>query len=109
MVLDQPISSRITMEIDPTLTPKEVAEQYKKLRALLIGARYRSMSKKNLRLAEFYDVHKPKDTTWDALMNKWNHSQAREWKYARYENFARDCKQAWHRLMGRDLLKYPDL
>ena len=109
MVLDQPISSRITMEIDPTLTPKEVAEQYKKLRALLIGARYRSMSKKNLRLAEFYEVHKPKDTTWDALMNKWNHSQAREWEYARYENFARDCKQAWHRLMGRDLLKYPDL
>ena len=32
---NQPISSRITMEINPTLTPEEVAKQYKKLRASL--------------------------------------------------------------------------
>ena len=109
MALSQPISSRITMEIDPTLTPGEVAEQYKKLRASLIGARYRSMSEKHLRLAEFYGGHKPEGTTWAALMDKWNHSQARGWEYARFEVFARDCTQAWQRLIGRDLLKFPDL
>ena len=109
MALSQPISSRITMEIDPTLTPGEVAEQYKKLRASLIGTRYRSMSEKHLRLAEFYGGHKPEGTTWAALMDKWNHSQARAWEYDRFEVFARDCKQAWRRLMGRDLLKFPDL
>ena len=109
MAFSQPISSRITMEIDPTLTPEEVVEQYKKLRAPLIGARYRSMSEKHLRLAEFYGGHKPKGTTWTALMNKWNHSQDRGWDYHRFEAFARDCTQAWRRLIGRDLLKYPNL
>ena len=109
MVFGQPMSSRINMEIDPTLTPEEVAEQYKKLRASLIGARYRSMSEKHLRLAEFYGGHKPEGTTWAALMNKWNHSQDRGWEYDRFEAFARDCKQAWRRLIGRDLLKFPDL
>ena len=64
MAFSQPISSRISMEIDPTLTPEEVAEQYKRLRATLIGARYRSMSEKHLRLAEFYGGHKPEGITW---------------------------------------------
>ena len=104
----QPISSRITMEIDPTLTPEEVAKQYKKLRASLIGARYRSLSEKHLRLAEFYRGHKPDGMTWVALMNKWNHSQDRGWGYTRFEAFARDCTQAWQRLIGRDLLKFHD-
>ena len=109
MAFSQPISSRITMEIDPTLTPEEVAEQYKKLRSPLIGARYRSMSQKHLRLAEFYGGHKPEGTTWNALMDNWNHSPDRHWRYNRFETFARDCKQAWKRLMGRDLLKFPEL
>ena len=109
MALSQPISSRISMEVDPTLTPEEVAEQYKKLRAPLVGARYRSMSEKHLSLAEFYGGRKPEGTTWAALMGKWNRSQVRSWRYIRFETFARDCKQAWRRLMGRDLLKFPDM
>ena len=109
MAFSQPISSRISMEIDPTLTPEVVAEQYKKLRDPLIGARYRSMTEKHLRLAEFYGGDKPEGTTWAALMEKWNHSQDRGWEYYRFEAFARDCKQAWQRLMGRDLLKFRDL
>ena len=108
VALSQPISSRISMEIDPTLTPEEVAKQYKKLRASLVGARYRSMSEKHLRLAEFYEGQKPEGTTWAALMDKWNTSQDRGWEYDRFESFARDCKQAWHRLMGRDFLKLPE-
>ena len=108
ITFSQPISSRITMEIDPTLTPDEVAERYKNLRTPLIGARYRSMSEKHLRLAEFYGGNKPEGTTWTALMTKWNHSQDRAWEYIRFETFARDCTRAWERLMGRDLLKYPD-
>ena len=109
MALSQRISSRINMEIDPTLTPEEVAKHYKNLRASLIGSRYRSMTEKHLRLAEFYRGHKPEGTTWVALMDKWNDSQDRGWAYDRFETFARDCKQAWHRLMGQDLLKFPNL
>ncbi len=109
MAFSLPITSRINMEIDPTLTPEEVAERYKRLRARFIGARYRSMTEKHLRLAEFYGGDKPEGTTWAALMNKWNDSQDPGWAYDRFEVFARDCKQAWRRLMGWDLLKYPDL
>lgn len=109
MMLNQPISSHINMEIDPTLTPEEVAEQYREFRAKVIASRYRSMTEKHLRLAEFYGGHKPEGTTWAALMDKWNRGQDRRWRYARFEAFARDCKQAWRRLMGRDLLKLPDL
>ena len=107
--IGQPISSRITMDIDPTLTPEEVAEQYKKIRAGLIVTRYRSMTEKHLRLAEFYGGTKPKGMTWVALMDEWNHSQEVRWSYDRYESFARDCKQAWHRLMGGNLTRLPDL
>ena len=69
------------MDIDPTLTPREVAEQYKKLRAKLIGTRYRSMTQKHLRLAEFYGGNKPEGTTWATLMDEWNHSQKKGWRY----------------------------
>ena len=96
MVLNQPISSRITMEIDPTLTPGEVAQRYKNLRAPWVGARFRSMSEKHLRLAKFYGGHKPEGTTWTTLMTRWNHGEGRDWKYDRFETFARD----WQAGMG---------
>ncbi|MDP6496123.1 MAG: hypothetical protein QGI09_12140, partial [Dehalococcoidia bacterium] len=107
----QPISSRITMEIDPTLIPEEVVEGYKKLRDRWIKGRYRSMSEKHLRLADFYRGRK--DISWSALMRKWNAKQDKQdkqdkkaWKYREPQNFARDCKHAWKRLMGEDLLQY---
>jgi hypothetical protein len=101
----QPISSRITMEIDPTLTPEEVALGYKKLRDRWIKGRYRSMSEKHLRLAEFYGGSKV--VSWSALMRQWNEKQdEKEWGNQEPQNFARDCKSAWKRLMGEDLLQY---
>ena len=101
----QPISSRITMEIDPTLTPQEVVQGYKKLRDRWIKGRYRSMSEKHLRLAEFYRGGKNK--TWVALMEDWNEKQDDEdWRYSEPQNFARDCKHAWERLIGANLLQF---
>ena len=101
----QPISSRITMEIDPTLTPEEVVQGYKKLRDRWIKGRYRSMSEKHLRLAEFYGGDK--DISWSALMTEWNRRHKKpKWRYSESQNFARDCKSAWKRLMGEDLLQY---
>ena len=78
--LNQPISSRITMEIDPTLTPGEVAQRYRNIRTRLIGARFRSMSEKHLRLAKFYGGHKEEGTTWVTLMTRWNHGEGRDWE-----------------------------
>jgi hypothetical protein len=101
----QPISSRITLEIDPTLTPEEVVQGYKKLRDRWIKGRYRSMSEKHLRLAEFY--RGGKDMLWSALMTEWNRRHKKpKWRYSESQNFARDCKSAWKRLMGEDLLQY---
>ena len=99
----QPISSRITMEIDPTLIPEEVVKGYKKLRDRWIKGRYRSMSEKHLRLAEFY--RGGKDVSWSTRMTQWNEKQ-KAWRYREPQNFARDCKSAWKRLMGDDLLQY---
>ena len=65
------------------------------------------MSEKHLRLAEFY--RGGKDKTWVALMEDWNENQEQdktEWGYREPQNFARDCKSAWKRLMGEDLLQY---
>ena len=62
------------------------------------------MSEKHLRLAEFYGGNKPEGTTWTALMNKWNDMHGHVWRYDRFETFSRDCRQAWDRLMGKDLL-----
>ena len=101
----QPISSHITMEIDPTLIPEEVVKGYKKLRDRWIKGRYRSMSEKHLRLAEFY--RGDKDVSWATLMRRWNEKQGEKaWTYREPLNFARDCKHAWKRLMGEDLLQY---
>ena len=98
----QPISSRITMEIDPTLTPEEVVQEYKRLRDRFIKNRYRSMSEKHLRLAEFYGGNK--DKSWSVMMLEWNKVQKKKtWKYDQSPNFARDCKRAWDRLVGEDL------
>jgi len=103
----QPISSRITMEIDPTLIPEEVVKGYKKLRDRWIKGRYRSMSEKHLRLAEFY--RGDKDVSWSTLMRQWNEKQGEKtWIYREPQNFARDCKSAWGRLMGEDLIQYVD-
>jgi hypothetical protein len=103
----QPISSRITMEIDPTLIPEEVVKGYKKLRDRWIKGRYRSMSEKHLRLAEFY--RGDKDVSWSTLMRQWNEKQGEKtWIYREPQNFARDCKSAWKRLMGEDLIQYVD-
>ena len=93
------------MEIDPTLTPEEVARGYKKLRDRWIKGRYRSMSEKHLRLAEFY--RGSKDVSWSTLMRQWNEKQdEKEVGNQEPQNFARDCKHAWKRLMGEDLLQY---
>ena len=94
------------MEIDPTLTPQEVVQGYKKLRDRWIkGQRYRSMSEKHLRLAEFYRGDKYK--TWLALMEDWNEKQdKKDWSYSEPQNFARDCKYAWERLIGANLLQF---
>jgi hypothetical protein len=93
-----PILSRITLQIDPTTAPSEVAEQYTALRRWLYGERHRDLSEKHTQLALFAATEL-KHTTWAARMARWNAAHA-EWAYTEVSNFSRDCLQAQRRLLG---------
>lgn len=95
-----PVLSRITPMIDPTLSPREVADHYARVRRRFRGRRNREITSKHLRLALFA-ADKTKGSSYRQRMAAWNdeHSQ---WSYSRVTNFARDCAQARRRLL------YPD-
>jgi hypothetical protein len=93
-----PILSRITLHVDPTMSPSEVAEQYAALRRWLYGERHRDLTEKHTQLALFAATE-PKHTTWAARMARWNAAHA-DWRYTEVSNFSRDCLQAQRRLLG---------
>ena len=92
-------ASRIVLTIAPTLTPQEVAEEYKKARQRFLGAgrRQRKMKEKHLRLAAFSAL-RPKDETLAKKMRAWNR-RYRRWKYTEVTNFGRDVLEARGRLL----------
>jgi hypothetical protein len=93
-----PVLSRITLHVDRTTSPSEVAEQYARLRRWLYGERHRDLSEKHTQLALFA-ASEPKHTTWAARMARWNAAHA-DWPYTEVSNFSRDCLQAQRRLLG---------
>jgi hypothetical protein len=89
--------SRITLTVDPALSPREVVDAYRKVRARFLGPRYRALSEKHVALALFA-ARKPDGTTWREAMLSWNTAN-KKWAYSRETNFARDCTQALRRLL----------
>ena len=83
-------ATRITMVIDPEAEPKSVARDYQILRQQLkTEKRWRHMSEKHLRLAEFsYMTGKPE--SWDDRMKEWNKTYP-QWRYSQRSNFTRDA------------------
>lgn len=96
-----PISTltRVHMEIDPAMSPREVANLYREIRFRHFGRRHRSMSAKHLELAKFWSAA-AEETTWKALREQWNQSHPK-WAYKRDQQFSRDCAQARRRLLGQ--------
>lgn len=90
-------TSRITLEIDPTLTPREVAGYYATARKGLLGRRSRRMSEKHLRLAIYAATHK--DGTWAERMLGWNIENP-DRPYTHSTNFQRDAASALRRLLN---------
>jgi hypothetical protein len=93
-----PALSRITMDINPTESPKEVAERYSKVR----GGRQRSMTDKHQQLAIFSATRPEDGETWEQAMLAWNELCSNpEWRYAgdQVRNFYRDCTKAQGRLL----------
>jgi hypothetical protein len=87
---------RITLEIDPVLTPRQVAEAYRRFRRRVLGGkRLKTLSPKHLRLAAFV-AERPEAETWQERMEAWNRAYP-DWKYAQESNFRRDTGVAQKR------------
>lgn len=94
---DLPALGRFVLEIDPVLTPAEVAARYRRVRSEALGKeRVRPQSPKHLALAVFA-VECP-DGTLRQRMALWNERYP-EWRYQHVTNFGRDLKAAVQRLL----------
>ena len=92
---------RLTIEVDPRVSPKEVLALYREHRKELLGGRYQPMDRKHLELARFYEGRR--EGTWRERMDEWNGQQDdADWRYSDWRNFRRDCVHAWERLFGEE-------
>ncbi len=92
---------RITMEIDPAITPRELADRYRRFRGNVLGTRrVKRLSRKHLELAAFASS-RPDDEPWDRRRVAWNRSYPKS-AYAkeRLSHFKRDCEKAQERLIA---------
>jgi len=92
--------ARISLTIDPALSPREVADHYRRIRGEIVGARHRDQSEKHMRLATF-TAARPAGETLRKRMAAWN-KEYPEWRYKEKRNFDRDCKKAIQRLLHPD-------
>ncbi len=95
--------NRIAIHVDPTLTPKQVADHYRQTRDEIWGGRYRSPGEKHLRLVIF-QAGTSQEKSWKDRMTEWNEEHsAPEWnRYTHESNFRRDCLKAVERVLKPD-------
>jgi hypothetical protein len=82
--------SRITIVCDPAVTPREVAQYYKKHRSRILSKRTRRLSEKHAELAMFALEHQNLDS---AAMKAWNR-RFPKWSYQRYNRFSKEARVA---------------
>lgn len=96
----------IVLTVDPSLTPRQVADYYRRFKkGLLGGRRIKALSHKHLQLATFA-ADRPDQETWAKKMEAWNRSVPKGWRYENDARFKRDCLQAQRRLL--DTLPSPE-
>jgi hypothetical protein len=93
-----PLFSRIVLEVDPTLSPREIAEAYRRKRLEIMPKRYRNLSEKHIQLALF-NAEQSKGRTWGVKMAEWNKTQPPEWAYKDVGNFSHDSLEARRHLL----------
>lgn len=93
--------TRITLSVDPEISPRTVQSLYAKARKFIQAReRVRSMTEKRAELARFV-VEQPEGRTWRERMNRWNDLVCAEhpgWRYRYDTNFNRDARGALRRL-----------
>jgi len=89
---------RITLDVDLTLSPKDVAARYAAVRRRLQPekARRRELGEKHLTLAYFLADHE--DLPWAESLRLWNAGYSL-WKYGHESNFRRDALRATERVL----------
>jgi hypothetical protein len=113
--------SRFIMEIDPRLSPAEVAGAYRQQRDAytqwIFGAKPGGMSEKSLGLAVFTDLHYRPGKSWRELIPEWN----KFWKEGHEKDegyseslegqrtFRRASVQAWERVIGASWERREDI
>lgn len=98
-------ASRITMTLDPILTPSEVAARYKEVRKQVLSSRYRSISEKHLELAIFM-TDRLEGEPLKKSMEAWNR-RFPEWGYSAPTNFGRDAASVRRRLLNPPVRFFP--
>jgi hypothetical protein len=89
--------SRVTLTVDPTTPPREVATAYGRARRELLGPRHRSVGEKHLQLALFAETYS--SGPWAERCRAWD-AEHPQWAYAdRVKTFARDCRVAVQRVL----------
>lgn len=90
---------RITLTIDPSTPPDEVAKAYAKVRRDAGQAGRRRLSAKHAALAAFRIEHE--HLSWSKLLGAWN-AEHSAWRYEHESNFRRDAIRAGARLLHPD-------
>jgi hypothetical protein len=101
-----PCLSRITLTVDPALSPRQVEALYRSVRGQMLDGRYRNLSRKHALLAGFTATLG--ELKLSEQMRKWN-AQHPRWKYKLVTNFGRDAKMARNRLLAPSNLSFPSL
>ncbi len=99
-----PALSRLRLEVDPRLTPKEVGHLYNTWRARFHVGRDRPMDEKHLALAIFAERTRTEGRPWSELRAQWNEGHP-GWAFATDEDpfakrFGLECRTAWSRVTG---------
>jgi hypothetical protein len=87
--------ARVSITVDPFVTPQELKEKYAKLRGKLLSRKPRAQSEKNLQLAVFAVKHPALDK---AAMIEWGRVFPK-WAYHRVSLFGRDARDSRDRLL----------
>jgi hypothetical protein len=90
--------SEIVLHVNPSLSPRELADLYREVRRYAVGERHRELSPKHAALALF-SVTELRHEPLAARMAEWNR-QHPEWHYSRESAFSWDMLQAQRRTLG---------
>jgi hypothetical protein len=95
-----PIADRLSLTVDPSLSPRELMGLYRKVLQRVYGDDRQRVTDKHLRLAAFA-VNRPENQTLADGMKVWNR-QNPDLAYEYHTNFGRDLKDAMRKVQVAD-------